>query len=248
MMDLRAILFDVNGTLIDIETDEGQDSVYRAISRFLTYQGVTLEPDAIRDAYFRLIEEQRRRSPERYPEFDAVALWGTLLREPAGSAIDRLPGEKLRQLPLFLAELHRALSRRRLNLYPDVREALAGLGRRYALGVITDAQSAYARPELAAVGLDGVFDPVIVSGDYGYRKPDPRLFAAALEALGLGADQAIYVGNDMYCDIFGAQQAGLRAVFWPTQYGKKAHGDVAPDYIIYNFAQLHEAVRFLAGR
>jgi putative hydrolase of the HAD superfamily len=247
-MDLRAILFDVNGTLIDIETDEGQDGIYRAISRFLTYQGVAIEPDVIRDAYFRLMEEQRRRSAERYPEFDAVALWDALLRAAAGRAIDRLPGEKLRQLPLFLAELHRALSRRRLNLYPDVGKALADLGRRYALGVITDAQSAYARPELAAVGLDGVFDPVIVSGDYGYRKPDPRLFATALEVLGLRPDQAIYVGNDMYCDIFGAQQAGMRAVFWPTQYGKKAHDDVAPDYIIYNFAQLREAVRFLAGR
>ena len=247
-MDLRAILFDVNGTLIDIETDEGQDSIYRAISRFLTYQGLALEPDDLRDWYFRIMDEQRRSSPERYPEFDAVAIWRTLLEEAGGGPIERLPAEKRGQLPLFLAEIHRALARRRLHLYPDVREVLDDLGRRYALGVVTDAQSAYARPELAAVGLDGVFAAVVVSGDHGYRKPDPRLFAAALDALGARPEQAIYVGNDMYCDIFGAQQAGLRAVFWPTQYGKKAHGDVAADYIIYSFAQLREAVDFLAGR
>jgi putative hydrolase of the HAD superfamily len=35
---------------------------------------------------------------------------------------------------------------------------------------------------LCAVGLLKYFNPIIVSGDYGYRKPDPRLFQKALEA------------------------------------------------------------------
>jgi putative hydrolase of the HAD superfamily len=247
MMDLRAILFDVNGTLIDIETDEGQDKIYHAISRFLTYQGARLAPEAIRGRYFGIMEAQRKSSQERYPEFDAVAIWSTLLQtgglEPRG-----LPAEKLQQLPLFLAELHRALSHKRLELYPGVREVLDDLGKHYALGIVTDAQSAYAVPELRTIGLGGLFACQIVSGDYGYRKPDQRLFATGLKALGVRPDQAIYVGNDMYHDVFGAQQAGMRAIFWPTQFGKKAHADVAPDYIIYSFAQLRDAVSFLAAR
>jgi putative hydrolase of the HAD superfamily len=246
MMDLRAILFDVNGTLIDIETDEGQAKIYRAISRFLNYQGVMLAPAEIRDRYFQAMEAQRTGSRERYPEFDAVAIWRDLLQaERLNSA--SMPVEKLRQLPLFLAELHRALARKRLELYPDVRAVLDELRRHYALGVISDAQSAYAVPELRTVGLEACFATIIVSGDYGYRKPDPRLFTAALQALGVRPEHAIYVGNDMYCDIFGAQQAGLRTVFWPTQSGKKAYADVAPDYIIYHFAQLRDAVAFLAA-
>jgi putative hydrolase of the HAD superfamily len=247
MTDLRAILFDVNGTLIDIETDEGQPKIYRTISWFLNYQGVILAPDTIRDHYFQAIEAQRTGSRERYPEYDAVAIWRDLL-QATGLNPETVPAEKLRQLPVFLAELHRALSRKRLELYPDVREVVEELRRHYALGVISDAQSAYAVPELRTAGLGECFATIIVSGDYGYRKPDPRLFAAALHALDVRPDQAIYVGNDMYCDIFGAQQAGLRTVFWPTQFGKKAYADVAPDYIIYRFAQLPEAVSFLADR
>jgi len=61
-------------------------------------------------------------------------------------------------------------------------------------------------------------------------------------------EQAIYVGNDMYHDVFGARQAGLRTVFWPTQYGRKTYENTAADYIIYSFAQLREAVAFLAAR
>ncbi len=246
-MDLRAILFDVNGTLIDIETDEGQDTIYRAISRFLTYQGAQFAPEAIRDRYFGIMEEQRKSSQERYPEFDAVAIWSNLL-QTGGLDTKGLPAEKLHQLPLFLAELHRALSHKRLELYPGVREVLDELGEHYALGIVSDAQNAYAVPELRTVGLEGLFACTIVSGDYGYRKPDQRLFATALKALRVRPDQAIYVGNDMYHDIYGAQQAGLRTVFWPTQFGKKAYAEVAPDYIIYSFAQLRDAVSFLAAR
>lgn len=246
-MDLRAILFDVNGTLIDIETDEGQDTIYQAISRFLTYPGVHLAPEAIRDRYFAIMEAQRKSSREQYPEFDAVAIWRTLL-QAENLDTEGGPEKQLGQLPLFLAELHRALSHKRLECYPGVREVLDELGKHYALGIVTDAQSAYALPELRTVGLGGLFACTIVSGDYGYRKPDQRLFAAGLQALGVRPEQAIYVGNDMYHDVFGAQQAGMRAVFWPTQFGQKAHANVAADYIIYSFAQLREAVAFLAAR
>src|SRR2546425_6609949 len=117
MMDLRAILFDVNGTLVDIETDEGQNQIYRVMSRFLTYQGVQLAPEALCDRYFEIMEQQRQSSQEQFAEFDAVAIWKALL--PAESGTASRPEAKLAQLPLFLAELHRALSHKRLELYPD---------------------------------------------------------------------------------------------------------------------------------
>jgi putative hydrolase of the HAD superfamily len=246
MMDLRAILFDVNGTLVDIETDEGQDRIYRVMSRFLTYQGVQLAPEALRDRYFEIMEQQRQSSQEEFAEFDAVAVWKALLAAESGTA--SRPPAQLAQLPLILAELHRALSHKRLELYPDVREVLGELGQRYVLGIVTDAQSAYAVPELSTLGLGGLFSCTIVSGDYGYRKPDRRLFEAALKALAVRPEQAIYVGNDMYHDVYGAQRVGMRTVFWPTQFGRKTHADVAADYIIYSFAQLREAVSFLAAR
>ena len=41
-MQVKGILFDLYGTLIDIETDESMDEIYRAIGHYLTYQGVSL--------------------------------------------------------------------------------------------------------------------------------------------------------------------------------------------------------------
>ena len=50
-MDIRALIFDVNSTLIDIETDEGMEEAYRTISHFLTYQGIMLHRWEVRDLY-----------------------------------------------------------------------------------------------------------------------------------------------------------------------------------------------------
>jgi putative hydrolase of the HAD superfamily len=106
------------------------------------------------------------------------------------------------------------------------------LRRRYPLAVVTDAQSPWARAELHRVGLLGYFDPVVVSGDHGYRKPDRRLFQLALDGMNVAAPNAMYVGNDMHRDIFGAREAGMTTVMFGSDQGKKAYRDCVPDHTI----------------
>src|SRR5262249_10585337 len=78
----------------------------------------------------------------------------------------------------------------------------------------------------------------IVSGDHGYRKPDQRLFQFALDGMGVAAGNALYVGNDMYRDIYGAREAGLTTVMLNSDQGAKAYQDCAPDYTITDFRHL----------
>src|SRR5258708_24355157 len=170
-MDLRALLFDVNSTLIDIETDERMEDSYRAISHLLTYQGIDMRRWAVHDLYFQIMKEQFARSAEPYPEFDVVGVWREVLLRSATEYTRSLPAEKLEQLPLLIAELQRGISRKRLCLYPQVRETLDQLKSRYRLAVVSDAQTAYAVPELRAVGLHGYFDAIVISGDHRYPQP-----------------------------------------------------------------------------
>src|SRR5882757_9916953 len=152
-MLIRAVLFDVNGTLIDIETDEWMEEAYRAIAHFLSYQGIALRRGEVRDLYFQIMKEQFARSAEIYPEFDVVAVWREVLRRYATDYTRSLEPDKLRQMPLFLAELQRGISRKRLVAFPQTQEILAELKTRYRLAVVSDAQSSYALAELRAVGL-----------------------------------------------------------------------------------------------
>jgi putative hydrolase of the HAD superfamily len=237
-MEIRAIVFDANGTLLDILTDEHKEEIFRAIGHFLTYQGIDIRRHALRDLYFQTLQAQQDDSGERYPEFDAVQLWRTVIEGQATKFTRALPAEKLAQIPLFLAEMYRGISRRRLTLYPYVREVLDVLGAHFPLAVVTDAQSAYARAELHKVGLLDYFDSIIVSGDHGYRKPDKRLFWFALEGLGVAAGHTMFVGNDMHRDIYGAREVGMTTVMFNSDQGTKEHLDCVADYTINDHREL----------
>jgi len=246
-MNIQGILFDINGTLIDIQTDEGNEDIYRGISHFLTYQGIYIHRGEVRDEYFRLMEEQRESSDEAFPEFDVVELWREfLLQRPEASKA--LPPEKLQWMPLFLAEMYRGISRYRLQLYPDVKNILDELLPCFKLAALSDAQSVWAVPEMRAVGIEAYFHPIIVSGDFGFRKPDKRIFEAALNGLGLRPENILFVGNDMYRDVYGAKQFDMKTVFFSSNQGRKTAKWVEPDYIIYQFAELREAIDFFAAR
>jgi putative hydrolase of the HAD superfamily len=242
-MKIKGIIFDINGTLINIYTDEGMDEIYRAVSHLLTYQGIYLHRGEVRDRYYRIMEEQLKARGEEYPEFDAIALWREFLSRNLNPAW-RLPREKLEAMPRFLAEVYRGISRYRLELYPDVKSVLDELKPRFSLAAVSDGQSAWALPEIRATGIDSYFDPIVISGDYGFRKPDPRLFQAALDGIGAAPEEVLFVGNDMYRDVLGAGQMGMKTVFFLSNQGRQQMEGVEPDYIIYRFAELRKAIEF----
>jgi putative hydrolase of the HAD superfamily len=242
-MIIKAILFDINGTLIDINTDEANEEIYRGISHILTYQGISMHRWEVRDEYYRIMDVQRKTSQEKYPEFDVVELFREFINRQF-SAPGIIPSDKLKWLPVFLAEAYRGISRNRLQLYPGVLDVLNDLRPRYKLATISDAQSAWCLPEMHAVGIDGYFDPIIVSGDFGYRKPDLRLFTAALTALGVAPENVLFVGNDMFRDVYAAKQCGIKTVFFSSNQGSKQAEGVEPDYIIYRFPEMKQAVEF----
>jgi putative hydrolase of the HAD superfamily len=61
-------------------------------------------------------------------------------------------------------------------------------------------------------GLADSLDGVVVSAVQGARKPDPAIFAAALEVAGCGPDEALHVGDTVEEDVEGARAAGIRAL------------------------------------
>lgn len=95
---------------------------------------------------------------------------------------------------------------------PWVPRALMKLHRAgYRISVISNADGTV-HQQMTDLGflpsIDRVFDSALI----GYEKPDPRLFQVALQALGLEASSAIYVGDLVMVDVYGANRAGLGAV------------------------------------
>ena len=113
----------------------------------------------------------------------------------------------------------------RFEAYPEVLPVLGALRTRgVRVGVVSDWDCTLAE-HLARLGLGEWVDAVVVSAVVGVTKPDPRLFTAALTALGVAADAALVCGDDPARDLAGARAAGIRAVLI-DRHGH--HPDVAP--------------------
>ena len=65
---------------------------------------------------------------------------------------------------------------------------------------------------LAPSGLLELVDGVVTSAEVGVAKPDAQVFRRALQLAGVGADQAVHVGDSPDNDVKGARSAGIRAV------------------------------------
>lgn len=79
---------------------------------------------------------------------------------------------------------------------------------------------------VAALGLAGWFDTVVVSDRVGYNKPHPAIFRAALEATGVAPSRTAHVGDSYGKDVVGATAVGMQAVL--LQRAGLAAADVPP--------------------
>jgi putative hydrolase of the HAD superfamily len=95
---------------------------------------------------------------------------------------------------------------------PGVRESLARIGAEYRLGIVTNGSGVAQRAKLAALGLEGLFAPLIISEEVGFRKPDARIFELAIADWGAPAEAVIFVGDDPVADIAGAAAVGMRTL------------------------------------
>lgn len=97
------------------------------------------------------------------------------------------------------------------TMRPGTIDVLEAMRKKYRLGVISNSDG-HMRETLAALGLGKYFERVIDSGHVGYEKPALEIFQAALSALSVKPDRALYLGDVYAVDYLGAQKAGIHAV------------------------------------
>ncbi|MEP6801757.1 MAG: HAD-IA family hydrolase [Acidobacteriota bacterium] len=198
----KAILFDAGGTLIHLDGDRicRAAGVPHAAGRFA---------HAASDA--------------------AATLVAWIARNPASTDADRVPfflGEILRGLELGedsarqAAAIAVAAEHARSNLWSrpgeGAAETLAALqDRGYRVAVVSNADGRV-RALLESAGLMPFLELVVDSFEVGFEKPDPRIFLAATDRLGVPPAECVYVGDIYSIDVLGARGAGMRAILIGT--------------------------------
>jgi putative hydrolase of the HAD superfamily len=96
-----------------------------------------------------------------------------------------------------------------VSLDPDALSVLHALKSQKSLALISNFDHPpYVHSLLSALGLTEFFESIVISGDVGVKKPDPRIFSFALQQTQLQPHEVVYVG-DSSVDVQGAQAAGM---------------------------------------
>jgi phosphoglycolate phosphatase len=181
---LRGLVFDLDGTLVD------------------SYGAIT---DAL----------NRTRAA-----FDLPAFSQEEVRRMVGHGLESLMEEVLGPehveagVALFRSRYAEIATAATLTL-PAVPETLRELRRRgYRMAVASNKPARFSSAILDALGLGCFLDTVEGPDTAGIPKPHPRMIGRCLETMGLGSDEAVYVG-DMVLDVESGEAAGLAVLLVP---------------------------------
>lgn len=195
----RAVLLDALGTLLELEPP------WPRLRAQLAARGVEVGEEEARAALLAEIAYYRAHHDEAA---DAASLAD--LRDRCTSVLDGALPARARGLPDLRDALLASL---RFRPYPEVPEVLAALRTRGARLVVVSNWDVSLHEALARTGLAPLVDGAISSAEAGAAKPDPAIFARALElAGGVAPAQALHVGDSLDVDVAGAAAAGIPAL------------------------------------
>lgn len=201
MPKIKALVFDLDGTLVDQEGAE-RDALQQLLDHEIKLAAKPASHVFLRDwrnvadDYLnRFLHNQLGFDEQRIQRFEA-------LYAKYGEPCSRAEAERLHQAyGRLYAEQWRA--------FDESAEALLNLKQAgYRLAVITNGDGVQQRGKLQQTGLAPLFEHVLVSGDVKVAKPDPAIFRLSEQALGLSPDQLAYVGDRTDADVAGAKAAG----------------------------------------
>lgn len=228
MARCRGLLFDLYGTLVNLQSFEAMDEFYK-MARWFQLEGVTVTGHELYEFYQRRAFELYQSAVGRisFPEVDILRVFREAIHHFSGKDM----GEEFARKS---ALIFRSLTIRSISLYPFTRKILRELKRRgYRMGIISNAQAAFTIPEIEDLRLEDFFDFIILSSDVGCSKPENRIYELAVRQLEIPPAEIAMIGDDLHGDIHAARKAGLKTVFINSNV-ETAPFPVEPDVTVVN--------------
>jgi len=223
MPELRLVIFDVDGTLVDSQAD-----ILAAMAASYAAEGITL--------------------PDRAAVLSIVGLSLPVAMESLSPGLD--PARRARMVETYKDAYVALREKARLHetspLYPGARAALDRLQADpfTLLGVATGKSRRGLDKLIEGHGLEGLFVTTQVS-DHHPSKPHPAMLLACLSETGVAADRAVMVGDTRF-DMDMARAAGVRGI--GVDWGYHAADTLTADAMIGDFSELDAAVDGLIGQ
>ena len=228
-MTIRCIAFDLDDTLWDCATviAQAELALYQWLQRY--YPAITEQYPSL-DSLITAPMQFVQQHPSLHHDLSRLRLlWLEQLALESGYSVSLAN-------PAFHVFWQ---ARNQVEFFPNVLNSLEVLAESYALGVISNGNA-----DVNQIGIGHLFSFTLNSAEAGVAKPHPSIFRQALDKVQLPAHQMVYVGDDPEKDVIGAQQLGLRTIWFNPQQRDPPLG-LRPDAIMTNFAEIHTLVKLL---
>lgn len=211
-------IFDLYGTLVDINTNESKPYVWKKVAELYAYYGAIYTPAEFKKEYLRLCDKHtkalRAKNGADYPEIQLEYVFMELFTEK-GVEISM---DTVR----VIGQAFRAISTKFLCLYDGVIDLLDSIHAHDKKAyLLSNAQEMFTKHEMIALGIFDKFDGIVFSSDEGLCKPEERFFRVVIDRYHLDIKESIMIGNDAGTDIKGANNIGLDSLY--------IHSDISPE-------------------
>ena len=228
-IQLKAVIFDVDDTLFD--RDRAQREILRTMVR---------EHPEI----FREIDEEL--AAGAFLESDRLTFEEFKTANPIETS--RFKRSKTFLNMLGLSEEHSdMITHIYVNAYPLINVPVEGavslvknLFRQFSLGVVSNGFPDVQYKKLETLGIKHFFGCIILSGELGIKKPDPRIFWEAANILGHEPEECLYVGDAYESDVIGANMARMKSCWLNPRGLQPPKTDVKPHFEIRSLDEIHE--------
>jgi HAD superfamily hydrolase (TIGR01509 family) len=243
-MNIKAVFFDMGGTIETFGyTRELRLETTRVIQQRLLDAGIDLklEIEPLYEVISSGLAHYKRWSIETLEELASWRVWSEYILPDRD--IDRGALAEISEELMFLIETrfyHRAMRPE----VPQVLQAIRQMGLK--IGLISNVSSRGQVPtNLKEYGIIDYFHPIVLSSEYGCRKPDPAIFHYAARLADVPTSQSVYVGDRVARDIEGARRAGFGLavqIRHDFQHGEDDQGST-PDAVIENLTEVLEILQ-----
>lgn len=230
----QAVLLDLDDTILDDTGGVVASWREACVSHRSAMNG--LEPDEVFDAIDR-IREWYWSDPERHRVGRLELAWAR--GEVVRFALADL-GVDDPDLARKIGDAYHTLRDQRIKPFDDAVATVQWLREQGCrLALLTNGGSRGQRSKIDRFTLAPLFDAILVEGEVGYGKPDPRIYRQALETVGVSADRTWMVGDNLEWDVAGPQREGITGIWIDAKGGGLPHGHaVRPDRIIARLGDL----------
>jgi len=229
MKSYRCILFDLDHTLWDFETNSHETLQELFHHHELQNRGVA----SFIDFYNTFVEINTR----LWELYDLGKITREKIRFERFHGILEKLGVEDTTLALKLSDEYVAQSPKKSSLLPNAIEVLEYLHPRYPMTIVTNGFEEIQYTKMASSGITHFFKNVVTSARAGHKKPSKEIFDFALAEGGFQPHEAVMIGDNLLTDIGGAHNASVDTVFFNP--GKISHIET-PRYEIHDLKQLME--------